>query len=176
MEPQREQEFSELLQVHPSNPSKHRVTLDTGETSLPPPLVTTQAAPLGSTITTPRTPLIPTVGFTSTVRETIQPGIKDPVKGKSPVESSENLIEPAALLASVQEKSGGATRRSGRISPAPPPLQGEEPRAESNYSPKRKAANQRESLQNPSGAIREEGNKKRPRWEASKCTPKRDSS
>ena len=71
LEPQREQEFSELLQVHPSNPSEHRVTLDTGETSLPPPPVTPQIAPLGSTIATPRTQPVPALGLTLIVRDTI---------------------------------------------------------------------------------------------------------
>ena len=74
LEPQREQDLSELLQVHPNNPSRNGVTLDTGETSLPPPPATPQFALLDSTITPPRTSVTPTLGHTPKVRADTQPG------------------------------------------------------------------------------------------------------
>ena len=103
---------------------------------------------------------------TPKVRELSQPGIRDLEKEELLGEPSEDLIELVALLASVQERLGGATRKSRRSSLAPSPPQGVEPRAESSPLTKRKAANQREPLQDSGGATREEEDRKRPRRQA----------
>ena len=123
LESQREQEFKESLPVHLSHPSEHRAALVTEETSLPSPSGASQAAPLGSTSTTSRTPGIPTVESTPKVREPSQPGRRDLEKEESLGEPLEDLFELVALLALVQERSGGATRKSRRSSPAPSPPQ-----------------------------------------------------
>ena len=59
-----------------------------------------------------RKPRIPIVESTPRVRESSQPRIRDLENEESLEESSKDLSELVALLASVQERSGGATRKS----------------------------------------------------------------
>ena len=82
-------------------------------------------------------------------------------------------VESGAESSSVRDRSGGPTRKSRRSSPAPSPPPGVESRTEPSSLAKRKATNQREPLQDLGGAPREEEDRKRPRRQACKGTPKR---
>ena len=69
---------------------------------------------------------------TPKVRELSQPRIRDLEKEELLREPSESLDKLVALLALVQERSGGVTRKSRGSSQAPSLLQVVESRAESN--------------------------------------------
>ena len=100
-------------------------------------------------------------------------GVTRKSRGSSQAPSLLQVVESRAESNSVQERSGGATRKSRRSSPAPSPPPGVESRTEPSSLTKRKATNQREPLQDLGGAPREEEDRKRPRRQACKGTPKR---
>ena len=125
LEPQTEQEFTELLHSYSNSSSGINANQNISEEDLPPPPATPQMTLLDSTITPQRTPLTPTLGLALRVRDNTQPGTKDLARGIQPVESPESPTDPVTVLVQEQGRSGGATRELRKLGTARPPCQGE---------------------------------------------------
>ena len=98
LEPQTEQEFTELLHSYSNSSSRIKANPNISEEDLPPPPATPQTTLLDLTITPPRTPLTPTLGLTPRVRDNTQLGTKDLARENRLVESLESPTDPATTL------------------------------------------------------------------------------